>query len=210
MVDVEFHVAEAQELARQGIDGLVDGFLAGKDHGAPFRSRQPGAFGRGQDALRHLRRDCGPGFDVDTEAIVSRCRADDRRGEAAGVGDAADGGSRPHGKTAAPGDFAARDADPRERRAGDLAARGELQGARVDDGRGIRRFFGEQFRTVVSYLRDGNFDGESCNAGVFQNVRCKTRVEDGYGWQDPVLRTMGANTARRLTPCTVCEARAGP
>ncbi len=71
---------------------------------------------------------------------MAGCRANDRGRERPGVGDAADGRGRPDRKTAAPGDFAIRDADPPQRGAGDLAARGELQRAGVDDGLSVRRF----------------------------------------------------------------------
>ena len=86
------------------------------------------------------------------------------------MGDAAYGGGRPDRETTTPGDFAGRDTDAPERGAGDLAARGELQRAGVDDGRGIRRFFREQDGAVVTDLRDGDFGVDGAEPRVRQNV----------------------------------------
>ena len=86
------------------------------------------------------------------------------------MGDAAHGGGRPDGKSTAAGDFAVRDADPPKRRASDLAARGEFQCAGVDDGSGVRRFFGEQGGSVVAHLRDDDFGGDPSEPRVRQNV----------------------------------------
>ena len=81
----------------------------------------------------------------------------------------------------------------REGGAGDLAAGGELKGAGVDDGRGMRRFLREQDEEVVIRLPNQDIGGKRREARVRQNVPGGIRVEYGYGWSDSVLSARVTN-----------------
>ena len=80
-----------------------------------------------------------------------------------------------------PGDFTIRDADPPQRDASDLSARGELKRTGVNDGSGVRRLRRKQDGTVVPDVADGDLGGKSRKPGIRQNLPCEICVEDSYG-----------------------------